>query len=88
MTTFDSASELKSLLSHRSDLSALEQTLSVLLKQLNAALLLTDTESPEFLRLAGVIFKFFEGSNSAVTDFMKLWECTTRVFKFIILFYI
>jgi hypothetical protein len=76
---FESASELKNLLHHRSDLVALEANLSTLLIQLNAALSIEDAENPEFMRLGGVVFKFFEGSQSAMTDFMKLWEITLRV---------
>jgi hypothetical protein len=76
---FESASELKNLLHHRSDLVALEANLSTLLIQLNAALSIEDVENPEFMRLGGVVFKFFEGSQSAMTDFMKLWEITLRV---------
>ena len=90
---FESASELKNLLHHRSDLVALEGNLSTLIRQLNAALLVEDAESPEFMRLGGVVFKFFEGSQSAMADFMKLWEITLRVkstklieFLFILLF--
>ena len=78
-TVFESGSELKSLLHHRSDLVALESALSSLLKQLNAALLVKDVESAEFMRLAGVIFRFFEGSQTAMADFMKLWEISLRV---------
>lgn len=77
---FESASELKNILHHRSDLSALEGTLSSLLKQMAAALSVEDADDPEFGRLAGVIFKFFEGSQSAMGDFMKLWEVSLRVF--------
>jgi hypothetical protein len=76
---FESASELKNLLHHRSDLVALEANLSTLLIQLNAALSIEDAGNPEFMRLGGVVFKFFEGSQSAMTDFMKLWEITLRV---------
>lgn len=76
---FESANELKSLLHHRSDLIALEQNLSTFLRQLNAALLVEGGESEEFMRLAGVVFKFFEGSQSAMSDFMKLWEVSLRV---------
>lgn len=76
---FESANELKNILHHRSDLSALEGTLSSLLRQMNAALLVEDAEDPEFARLAGVVFKFFEGSQSAMADFMKLWEISLRV---------
>lgn len=79
---FESASELKNVLHHRSDLVALEAILSTLLRQLNAALLIEDVEgvgSAEFNRLAGVVFKFFEGSQSAMTEFMKLWEISLRV---------
>lgn len=76
---FESASELKNLLHHRSDLVALEANLSTLLRQLNAALLVEDVESAEFMRLGGVVFKFFEGSQSAMNDFMKLWEITFKV---------
>lgn len=86
---FESASELKNLLHHRSDLVALEANLSTLLRQLNAALLVEDAESVEFMRLGGVVFKFFEGSQSAMTDFMKLWEITLRVnYKSFIKFYL
>lgn len=76
---FESANELKNILHHRSDLTALENTLSSLLRQLNAALSVQDAESAEFMRLAGVVFKFFEGSQAAMTDFMKLWEVSLRV---------
>lgn len=76
---FESASELKNVLHHRTDLIALEANISTLLKQLNAALLIEDAESAEFNRLAGVVFKFFEGSQSAMADFMKLWEISLRV---------
>ena len=76
---FESASELKNILHHRSDLVALEGTLSSFLKQLNAALKVEDSDSEEFMRLAGVVFKFFEGSQSAMSDFMKLWEVSLRV---------
>lgn len=76
---FESANELKTILHHRSNLSDLEGTLSSLLKQMNAALLVEDADDPEFGRLAGVVFKFFEGSQSAMTDFMKLWEVSLRV---------
>lgn len=79
MAVFESASELKNVLHHRSDLVALEQNLTTLLRQLNAALLVEDSESVEFMRLAGVVFKFFEGSQSAMSDFMKLWEVSLRV---------
>ena len=78
-TIFESASELKTLLHHRSDISALETNLSTFLKQLNAALLVEDAGSAEFLRLSGVVFKFFEGSQSAMADFMKLWDISLRV---------
>lgn len=79
-TIYESASELKNLLHHRSDLAALEQNLNSLLRQLHVALQLEDTDDGSgFNRLAGVIFKFFEGSQSASTDFMKLWEITTKV---------
>ena len=76
---FESANELKNILHHRSDLSVLEGTLSSLLKQMNSALLVKDAEDPEFARLTGFIFKFFEGSQSALADFMKLWEVSLRV---------
>lgn len=78
-TIFESGSELKLLLHHRSDLASLESSLSTLLKQLNAALLVEDAESSEFMRLAGVIFRFFEGSQTAMADFMNLWEISLRV---------
>ena len=83
-TVFESASELKNLLHHRSDLAALEETLSLLLCQFNAALSIknTNTESVEFTRLAGVVYKFFEASQSASSDFMKLWEISLKVFTF------
>lgn len=76
---FESANELKNILHHRSDLSALEGTLSSLIRQMNAALSVESVEDPEFARLAGVIYKFFEGSQTAMTDFMKLWEVSLRV---------
>lgn len=78
-TIFESASELKNVLHHRTDLIALEANLSTLLKQLNAAILIEDAESVEFNRLAGLVFKFFEGSQSAMTDFIKLWDISLRV---------
>jgi hypothetical protein len=81
-TVFESASELKNLLHHRSDLAALEETLSLLLCQFNAALSIKNTESVEFTRLAGVVYKFFEASQSASSDFMKLWEISLKVFTF------
>ncbi len=81
-TVFESASELKNLLHHRSDLAALEETLSLLLCQFNAALSIKNTESVEFTRLAGAVYKFFEASQSASSDFMKLWEISLKVFTF------
>ena len=78
-TIFESANELKNILHHRSDLSALEGNLSSLIRQRSAALLVKKAEDPEFSRLAGVVFKFFEGSQSAMADFMKLWEISLRV---------
>lgn len=80
-TIFESASELKNILHHRSDLVALEENLANLLRQLNAALLIEDTGSAEFIHLAGVVFKFFEGSQSATNEVMKLWEISLRVIK-------
>ena len=76
---YESASELKNILHHRSDITALEKNLTSLIKQLHAALEIENSADPEFNRLAGVIFKFFEGSQSASIDFMKLWEITTKV---------
>lgn len=76
---FESANELKNILHHRSDLSALEGTLSSLIRQMNAALAVESVEDPELARLAGVVYKFFEGSQTAMADFMKLWEVSLRV---------
>jgi hypothetical protein len=79
LATFDSTAELKALLSNRSNSTALQESLGILLRQLNAALSIADVESEEFLRFAGVMYKFFEGSQVSVEEFLKLWEVCNQV---------
>ncbi len=79
LATFDSTAELKALLSNRSNSSALQESLGILLSQLNAAISISDTESQEYLRYAGVIYKYFEGSQASVEEFLKLWELCNQV---------
>jgi hypothetical protein len=71
---FTSTSELKALLSNRSDLATLEISLSIFLRQLHDALWVPERRES----LSGVVFRYFEGSQSAVADFTKLWEVMHR----------
>lgn len=77
--TFDSAAELKTLLSNRKDLGALEKALGILVQQLHLATKVTDTEDPEFVHLAGLVFRYFEGSQAATAEVMNLWEISLKV---------
>lgn len=83
LATFDSSAELKALFANRSDLTALEQSLGILLRQLHTALQVKDTESDDYSRYAGAIYKFFEGSQTSVEEFLKLWEVCNSVSKII-----
>lgn len=92
LATFDSTAELKALLANRSNSSALQESLGILLRQLNAALNISDSESAEYQTYAGVIYKYFEGSQASVEEFLKLWEvcnqvrqCNSKIFLFLTL---
>lgn len=77
-SVFTSASEIKALLSNRSDSGALITSLSILLRQLHDAW----TSDQNRGSLSAAVFLYFEGSQSAVADFVKLWDWTDKVIAF------
>lgn len=79
LTTFDSTAELKSLFANRFDLNGLETSLAIFLRQLNAALLVSDAESEEYNRYAGVVYRFLEASETSMKEFTSIWEVADRV---------